>query len=291
MNRSRAFTLIELLVVVAIIALLIALLMPNLNKAKEVAKKTRCMANMKQIGTAFFVYAGRNNDMVPDAGCVPFALTKDGQINTSAGGNLLACSWPEQLFADGVVRQKYNVNPNTPSGASHYTGWAANNGIFYCLSSATHNAPGDPVPVPGIAESMGGYGMGYYSGSIWYWREAGVFDRAEPIPREGKAASNGQIWGPNTMKTAYWKPNNIVCVEGNTQFATSGMNPHDFSKYGSPFMRHMNGSNYLMGDGRVESSDRWHLNDYTKYPENVFSNTDISRWAHFPHSRRAYQRP
>jgi type II secretory pathway pseudopilin PulG len=49
------------LVVIAIIALLLAILMPALSRAKEQGKKTRCLANLKQIGLAMHAYAGDYN--------------------------------------------------------------------------------------------------------------------------------------------------------------------------------------------------------------------------------------
>lgn len=62
MKAQRAFTLIELLVVIAIIAILAAILFPVFSQAKEAAKKTKSLAQMKQLGLAVMMYAGDSDD-------------------------------------------------------------------------------------------------------------------------------------------------------------------------------------------------------------------------------------
>ena len=83
-DRFSAFTLIELLVVIAIIAILAAILFPVFARARENARKTSCISNLKQIGTATIMYAQDYDDAVPrgfDSWQVPLMpYIKSGQV-------------------------------------------------------------------------------------------------------------------------------------------------------------------------------------------------------------------
>ena len=152
-NRCRGFTLVELLIVIGIIALLIAILLPVLNKARAAANNIGCQSNLRQIAWAIFQYANDNR------GCYPILYCNSGLIQ-SAGTNAHA-SWSDCFLAPYLGTP---INQNLV-GQPWYGNGYQESPVFRC--------PADPRGLPiDMIDSLGseypGWGNSSYS-LLWQY--------------------------------------------------------------------------------------------------------------------------
>jgi prepilin-type N-terminal cleavage/methylation domain-containing protein len=155
MQRNRAFTLIELLVVIAIIAILAAILFPVFAQAKEAAKKTQALSNVKQLGLGVQMYMTDADDTLPMSEygfnfkwsdfILPYV--KSGGTERLADGTVVA--WGK----DGIFRSPGNPRPVRPAPSQ---GGSFSFGVHQALfvTNFGHTGPADGAPNPGVPQSV-----------------------------------------------------------------------------------------------------------------------------------------
>ncbi len=187
-RSTSAFTLIELLVVIAIIAILAAILFPVFAQAREKARQTSCLSNVKQMGLGLLQYTQDYDELLP------LATNESNPDNPAIA--------PTRLYDVTWIRATEPYIKNTQ--------------IFVCPSTRARNEP-DSTPVP--AEAL------TYTGSITM-NVSGVPQRKGPIWDYGMPSRANAYWGGNIEFRNYdseFNPGVFARFDGVGGWNTSGV--------------------------------------------------------------------
>jgi prepilin-type N-terminal cleavage/methylation domain-containing protein/prepilin-type processing-associated H-X9-DG protein len=240
MQSKRAFTLIELLVVIAIIAILAAILFPVFAQAREKARQTSSLSNLKQLGLAFLMYAQDYDEILPPA-------HNDGPAGTTTPDNYGAFRWPWLTLPYVKTMPLYR----SPSDGRDLAG-------AYCGGGCRD--PQNPAY---------GYLWGLfpsYGYNWWYlapdYRVPQGQNPAVASTRFSRAVSLGAVNAPaDTLLLAdsIWAPRNeptnlaMGYFVIYPPFTWSGNPPLTMTSYGYVWPRHQNRANSAFLDGHVKS--------------------------------------
>jgi prepilin-type N-terminal cleavage/methylation domain-containing protein/prepilin-type processing-associated H-X9-DG protein len=217
MARGRGFTLIELLVVVAIIGLLIALLLPAVQSAREAARRASCVNNLKQLGLAALNYESANGLLPPGSFSTPY----DDLIGLTWGLGVLVRVLP---FVDGAAT--YNAANFSMQAITPANGTLASTGLSTLWCPSDPNVAGSKnedfnygaPPGTGIMQHYASYG-----GCQGTW-SLEILANDPTYPAE-LANMNGVIFSGSTIRLA-----DVVDGTGTTilfaEMPNSGQSPH-----------------------------------------------------------------
>jgi prepilin-type N-terminal cleavage/methylation domain-containing protein len=218
MNRKKAFTLIELLVVIAIIALLMAILMPALQRVRKQARTTACLAHLKQWGLLFAMYTGDND-----------GYFFSGELNGSRSGMGSGEFWRETMrpYTESFSEKMWLCPQATksrrggiPQGDWSYTAWETANdvgsyglngwilNIYASVDSGNRNNGWGRTPADwhwGTCQVRGTNDIPVFTGS--WWVDSWPREDDEPPPSGAGPADT-----PNTNEM------NRVCVNRHDGF-------------------------------------------------------------------------
>jgi prepilin-type N-terminal cleavage/methylation domain-containing protein len=220
MQKKNGFTLIELLVVIAIIAILAAILFPVFAQAREKARQTSCLSNLKQIGLAFKMYVQDYDEKYPE----------NGQI---------ACCSNGQQNSDGV---DFGYNGWISNALRPYT---KNQAIYICPSVQGYYTFQDPWSNGGNLTKDGSQSFSY---AFNYVSDYGVKESMFQAPSSAiiMADSGTQWWDCNYQNTGCgWRVRDWA-AHLNGGFING--NPNPYTEW------HMKQNNFLYEDSHAKSS-------------------------------------